>query len=433
MNPDDKIKKLIDKSDIMTDAQTEKRILGDALEQLKEKQLVGIRPNIWGIIMRSRMIKLTTAAAIIIAVLAGLPFLIDGGSGVVLADVLTKVEQASAYMYKMTVMGNVITVSISSEYGVKTETDTTDPNTGDRITQRTFFLPKEKIMLTILPEQKKFMQMEYDDAFFDKVKKESNDPREMIKQIMNSRYTELGRSVIEDIEVVGFQTNDPAVVENLAEDVNLVLWVDIDTWLPVRTEIEFTTNEQVTVSLTIDDYQWNIPVVASDFEPVIPDDFTALTDDVVKMPNLNEETVIEGLKLIAEVSGQYPKKLNLMDLLQLFFDLREKGIKENKGLLDSGMTLKEEMANPSTKAEHIKKGMDIFGTFQSLGMFYSTLVQENKEPIYYGELVGPDNPEAVLLRWKISEEKYRVIFGDLSTLDVTAERLAELEKPLIKQ
>ncbi len=427
MNQEDKIKELIDKSDIMTDAQTEKRILGDALEQLKQKYSAGIRPNIWRIVMKNKMTKLIAAAVVIIAILAGLPFLSDDGSGVVLADVLAKVEQARAYMYKMTVMGNVITVTASTEHGIKIDTDTADPETGEIITQQTFILPDEKVMVTILPEQKMYMQMEYDNEFFDKVEKENNDPRIMIKQIMNSQYTELGRSVINDIEVVGFQTNDPAVVESLAEDVNVVLWVDIDTWLPVRTDIEFTTNEQVTISLTINEYQWDIPVIASDFKPVIPEGFTALTNDVVKIPSFNEETAIEGLKLIAEISGQYPKKLNFMDLIQYFFELRDKGIKNNQGLLDSGMTLKEEVANPSIKAEHIQKAMDIFGTFQSLGMFYSTLVQEQKEPMYYGELVGPDDHEAVLLRWKISDEQYRVILGDLSTLNVTAEELAELE------
>jgi hypothetical protein len=35
--------------------------------------------------------------------------------------------------------------------------------------------------------------------------------------------------------------------------------------------------------------------------------------------------------------------------------------------------------------------------------------------------------EAVLLRWKISDDQYRVIFGDLSAMNVTAEQLAELE------
>lgn len=427
MNPEERIKKWISKSDITTDVKTEKKILGDALEQLKQKQSAGTRSYIWRTIMRNRMIKLTAAAAIIIVVLVGLPFLSESDSGVVLADVLAKVGQAQAFMYKMNVMGNIITVTTSTKYGIKTETDTTDPNTGERIIQQTFILPNEKLMTMILPEQKKYMQMEYDDDFFAKVEKENNDPRVMIKQIMNSQYTELGRSVINGTEVVGFQTNDSSVVENLTEDANLILWVDIDTWLPVRTDIEFTTNDQVTVSLTVDDYRWDIPVVASDFKPIIPENFTALTNDVVKMPSFNEEAAIEGLKLIAEISGQYPKKLNLMDLIQYFFELRDKGISKNEGLLDKGLTLQEEMASPTTKAEHIQKAMDIFGTFQSLGMFYAMLVQEKKDPMYYGKSVSPDNPEAVLWRWKVSDEQYHVIFGDLSTLNVTAEELAELE------
>ena len=47
--------------------------------------------------------------------------------------------------------------------------------------------------------------------------------------------------------------------------------------------------------------------------------------------------------------------------------------------------------------------------------------------MYYGDSVGPDNPEAVLLRWKVSDDQYRVILGDLSTLNVNTEELAELE------
>jgi hypothetical protein len=283
-------------------------------------------------------------------------------------------------------------------------------------------------MITILPEHKKYMEIEYDDDFLARVRKENNDPRIMIKEIMNGQYKELGRSVIDGREVVGFQTDDPEVVEGLTEDVNLILWVDIDTWLPVFTDIELITNEQVNVSFTIDNYQWDIPVVASDFEPIIPEDFTSLTSDVVEMANSSEEAALDGLKLIAEITGQYPERLNLMDLIQYFFDLREQGIRNNEGLLDSSMTLQEEMMNPSTKTKHIEKAMQVFGTFQSLGVFYSTLVQEQKDPMYYGESVGPNNPEAVLLRWKVSDNQYRVIFGDLSTLDVTTEELAELEK-----
>jgi hypothetical protein len=311
---------------------------------------------------------------------------------------------------------------------MKWEMDTTNPDTGETVTQQTFLLPDEKIMFTILPEQKKYMEMGYDDEFLSRVRKENNDPRIMIKEIMNSQYTMLGRSIIEGIEVVGFQTDDPVVVEGLTEDVNLILWVDIETWLPVRADIEIIINELVTVSITIDDYQWDIPVVASDFEPIIPEDFSSLTSDAVEMVDSSEEAALDSLKLIAELTGQYPEKLNLMDLIQYFFDLREQGIRNNEGLLDSSMTLQEEIMNPSTKAKHLAKAMQVFGSFQSLGVFYSTLVEEKKDPMYYGESVGPDDTEAVLIRWNVSDNQYRVIFGDLSAGNFSEEELAELEK-----
>jgi hypothetical protein len=57
-----------------------------------------------------------------------------------------------------------------------------------------------------------------------------------------------------------------------------------------------------------------------------------------------------------------------------------------------------------------------------------TLIQDKKEPAYYGDTVTVQDVQKVLLRWKISDDQYRVIFGDLSTMDVSTEKLAELEK-----
>jgi len=37
------------------------------------------------------------------------------------------------------------------------------------------------------------------------------------------------------------------------------------------------------------------------------------------------------------------------------------------------------------------------------------------------------------MRWSISDNEYRVIFGDLRAENVTAEELAELEKSLLEQ
>lgn len=77
--------------------------------------------------------------------------------------------------------------------------------------------------------------------------------------------------------------------------------------------------------------------------------------------------------------------------------------------------------------------MDVMRPIQSLGMFYMMLMKDKKEPVYYGETVGPDDVDAVLLRWTVSDSQYRVIFGDLTVADVTTEELNELESSLLKQ
>ena len=67
---------------------------------------------------------------------------------------------------------------------------------------------------------------------------------------------------------------------------------------------------------------------------------------------------------------------------------------------------------------------------QSLVGFYATLVQDGKEPVYYGQTVGPADIDKVLMRWKTGEDEYRVIYGDLSAETVGGDILAELESQI---
>ena len=64
------------------------------------------------------------------------------------------------------------------------------------------------------------------------------------------------------------------------------------------------------------DFQWDVPVDAAEFEPVIPDDYTSL---VVKYPaHITEETAIQGLKLLVELLGKYPENITDVDELQFY-------------------------------------------------------------------------------------------------------------------
>ncbi len=391
------------------------------------------------LIMKSPITKLAAAAVIVIGIFGLTFFFAQTSETIVLADVLQRVEQTQAFMYrmKMTMTGAMMsgmpdgkkemegTVTISNDYGMKMEI-TTDADSGaEKINQQMYLLPDQKLMLLIMPGQKKYTRMELDDDLIARQKKQNNDPREMMKQILACKYTELGRSEINGIEVEGFETTDPMFSAGMADKVEVKLWVDVKTWLPVLWEMDIKMNEQMEIHGVISDFQWDIPVVASDFKPVIPADYTSIIHDGYKIPSMSEEAAIEGLKFFAEITGKYPKKIDLMSLMQEFQTL-----KDRKDLTEAGQRLDEEMGL-LTMEERSKKIMDLMRPVQSLGMFCMTLVQDKKEPVYYGRSVGPDDIEAVLMRWKVDEGRFRVIFGDLSALDVSAEELAELEKASI--
>jgi len=69
---------------------------------------------------------------------------------------------------------------------------------------------------------------------------------------------------------------------------------------------------------------------------------------------------------------------------------------------------------------------------RALGRFYGLLQWDKKDPAYYGKTVTPKDADKVLMRWKVSDNEYRVIYGDLHAETVTLEKLAELEKLLPK-
>jgi outer membrane lipoprotein-sorting protein len=400
--------------------------------------------SIWRIIMKSPITKLAAAAVIIIAVLIGIHQFGRSIESVALADVLERVEQAQAFMYKMkmNMTGNMqpgmptgeqqmeATVTISTEYGMKMDVNMFFEGTGQKMRQLMYILPEERKMYMIIPEQKQYMQMEFDESLLARMKKQSNDPRDMLRQIINSKYTDIGKSVIDGVEVEGFETTDPALGGGMMEDVKVILWVDRKTELPVREEMHYKMNEQMQMEGELYDFQWNVLVNADEFKPVIPQDYTTILPGGYKLPSASEEGAIEGLRFCEQLTGRYPKKIDMMNLMNEIV-----AIKDTNNPTEAALKLKEELKedmNNLPDEEKAKKIMEIMRPVQSLGMFHMTLVQDRKEPVYYGGVVGPNDANLVLMRWKISDNEYRVIYGDLAAETVSAERLAELESRLSK-
>ena len=143
MRPADEIKRLVKDAKVIIDPAVKRDALKELIDQLEKPETIRsaeTKPNVWRIIMKSRTIKLAAAAVIMIA--AFITIYNVGPSGVALADVLVKVEEVEAYKYKvnMKVTGSMMqkispwgqemtgTVTISKDFGIKTEMEIIDPN-----------------------------------------------------------------------------------------------------------------------------------------------------------------------------------------------------------------------------------------------------------------------------------------------------------------
>jgi len=428
MRSAENIKRLIKNARIVINPEIKKAGLEELIKELKKPETIGPtinKPKIWRVIMKSPITKLAAAAAIIVACVIGLSLWRTTSSGIALADVLTKIEQITAYMYQMrstvteqqTSTDFINTVLISQENGIKVTTKRIDTNNNEINSGDTYILPKLNSVIWVVHEEKMYVRVKFDGtlAFY---KEEYNDPHLIIKQILSCDHTSLGQSVIDGVAVEGFRTVDSAYgggfwggpdFEGRPEKVDVRLWVDVNTFLPVRLEEDIVMKKGKRRHDVSYDFRWNAVVSADDFKPVKPEGYMSSGEIVV--PAVKEENAIKGLRLFASLAGEYPDNLDT--------EILNKEARELIGLVKDSF---EDLAD-----DEKKKLTSELISMMGPAFFYEGLVGEDNDPAYYGKTVSPKDADKVLLRWKLTENKYRVIFGDLHTETVSGERLAELE------
>ena len=64
---------------------------------------------------------------------------------------------------------------------------------------------------------------------------------------------------------------------------------------------------------------------------------------------------------------------------------------------------------------------------------YESLAEQGKQVWYYGDSIDPEDSEAVLVQWKLSDGRYRVIFADLSTKAISAEESIKLLSRMLQK
>jgi hypothetical protein len=385
-----------------------------ARQPQQQKQTI----KIWRIIMKSRITKLATAVAVIVVALLIMLDVISNSDSVVWAEVLDNANQAEAFAYrmKMNLAGMIegndgseleAEVLVSKEYGVRI-----DSYRQGQLNAKMYLSTLGRRAVTIMPKENTRSRMTLTDALFEKAARENGDPRKMVEKATKYYDTELGRHIIDGIEVEGIACHDPIIVEGVLTGVagGMVdrvvgrLWADTKHYLPVRLEVEiFTDSNEKLVDVVTYDYQWNIQIDPNEFIPEIPDDGDLGANVVI---TADVESTMQGLSFFAEqAGGKYPTDLSEMTI---------------------GRELREALRAKFGGDVPWPDEQEIF-FLQMAIRFYTTLVFEDREPAYYGDKVTAEFPNAVLMRWREDDGLYKVIFGDLSTKQVTAGQLVVLE------
>ena len=255
----------------------------DRVRERLTKQMSGQQTGqqrIWRIFMKSRITKLAAVAVIIIALLIGINQF--GGSfdmtGVAWGEVAKKVEQIESFIFQQRISINgmpegttELTTYVSSDYGLRQDAYMNGQVIGIS------YIPLEGTIITqVMPNEKKYRRVSTTEELVRKTHDQAN-PKGMIKEFMSFEHTELGRKIVDGVEAEGIEVNDSNFLNAVFESAVGRLWVDVETDLPLQTEIEGVSgNGSIEIKIVAYDFDWDADPKPSVFELDIPDDYTLL-------------------------------------------------------------------------------------------------------------------------------------------------------------
>jgi outer membrane lipoprotein-sorting protein len=365
--------------------------------------------------MQSKMTRYAAAAVIIIGVVLGFYFF-SGTGGVAWAEVVKNLKLINTYTFEhcvtITNTTEQKTTDIrssmygSTEHGWRAEMTI---GGGGHVTK--YISPSEGSIIELIHEMKMFNRARLSEGQIEEFRNRS-EPYKMVEGLLSLEYRELGRSVIEGIEVEGVEITDAKMAAGAFDECTGRLWVSVETNLPVRIEFEGVSAGGTLRTFTVADrFDWGAVLDASVFKPEIPEDYELLVD--VDVSDDDEDKLLLGLRDFSEVvDGRYPSVLSIMTASkEISF-----GLRLNRVISEVDM-------NTASSREEIQKAV----TIQASCLFYAKLIKEDCDAAYYGDRVTAEFGDSVLLRWRLDDGSYRVVFGDLGIETVSAEELAEFE------
>jgi hypothetical protein len=287
-------------------------------------------------------------------------------------------------------------------------------------------------------------------------------------QVRESPDRELGEKNINGHRAVGFEVSGwklgvgsrPAEEGSTSTDseARLRVWVDVEQNLPIRLEIE---QSMVVPTATIkihqlwDNIKWNVALNLDDFRP--PSEELLAKAESMKIPAIDEAAFVEfmrawreskdkamaGLATLkqkaqerqeelpaemnqfiesAALESGYPERLDSAWLAGTF--AARATLASTGNLLAEAKPIPKDVSNDEREKLIRARGREgamaaarvsseAMVKAQVAAAFYQRLAAEQRSPEYFGATIKPGDPTGVLLKWRLDDGRYRVIYGDL--------------------
>jgi outer membrane lipoprotein-sorting protein len=399
MRPSENIEKLIKKLCYTTSAETHDRVLGNVMLALdeKEKQKPGVnKPELWRTIMNSKITKLATAAAIIVAVLVSFHYL-GGSASNAYADIAERLQKARTLLYTVTT-----TTPIEGVPDMKMEVAFKEPGYM-RMTMPGGYVSVMDCMqgkaLSVIPARKQFVEMDMSNLPDDSGRRQF-DAIEKLRSLPERADEVLGERQIDGRTVQGYRVTEDGVTNTV--------WIDPKTRELIEVEMEF--DNAPGMSGTMSDFRFDVELDDALFSLTPPDGYARL-EIQVDVSEASEEDLIEFLRLWSTWTkdGTFPPTLNPAELAKVSMEMAKSGKFSDEQIIQT-----PEQVN----LDHTMK--------VTRGMMFMMKLPAESNWRYAGENVKYGDSQTPIFWYKPEGSvTYRIIYGDLSVKDVAPENLPQ--------
>lgn len=234
--------------------------------------------------MKSPIMRLATAAVVIAGITLGLfEFIGVDSTSDVWADVVRRVKASRGLIVRCTETSSF--VPDEGGYAIKYFCPThsrTDSYKDGSITRSSYSDFETRTFTGLYHTRKHCLIATIGtgiDGFLEKHEDWMN-PGYMVETILSCEHTKLEQRIIEGVLCEGIETTDPAFLGPMPEvdrlEAQLRLWVNAETKFPVLFEWKVNAEaegEAISSECVMDQFQWDVDLEPSVFEPNIPPDY----------------------------------------------------------------------------------------------------------------------------------------------------------------